>query len=290
MNKKEENNSKITNYLEGNLSADEEVSFMQQLGNDALLREQYEEELLISGLLRQQEKDDALINLFSHTDDKTTTGDNMPAKKKSAVKELWINYRNIAAIVLVIVAASFIFLFIRKSSKPPAGIANTAKDTALRTADRAMNITRDGKKNTDSVFKEMYSAYIAGEEDPVEVSEFYEAYRGGRYAKVLSATKEDDQQMGAGNKNSEAERYMDLYKGLAYLGSNKPDSAISKLDAVMRKRSKTSKLYYDAQWYVALAWLKKKETGQALMIAKDIWQSASPYKLKAEQLVKYLSN
>ena len=292
MNKADENNIRIADYLEGKMSAAEEEAFMQELGDDERLRDRYEEELLISGLLGQ-DSNDADLTVISKQDKAYETETVVATGKKKANKIFILlkQYRSIAAIVLIVIAAAFVYFFLKPDYKQLSRVATVSKDTATGSTNKEV-ATMPGEKNfLDSVYKNFYTAYVAGNEDPVEISEYYMAYKKKQYAKVLSATKADYQVMGTEDNNSKAEQYMDLYKGFAYLDNNKPDSAIKKFEAAMSGRAAgIDKLYYTAQWYSALAWLKENNITEALTIANNIQQSASPYKLKAEALLQQFDN
>lgn len=143
---------------------------------------------------------------------------------------------------------------------------STGKVQPLLPADNAI---------AESAFKNFYTRYSNGENDPVEISDYYKSYTEGDYTKVLSATDADYQLMGTGERSNLLKQYMQLYKGLAYLAEDKPADAIQKFDLVLQSSLKTAPQYYEAQWYSALAWLKINDANKAAAIAKDIIQTAS---------------
>ncbi len=124
----------------------------------------------------------------------------------------------------------------------------------------------------------------------MELNEYYNSYKNGDYAKVLSARDADYQLMSGDERNKLLQQYMQFYKGLSYLAENKAGEAIQKFETVLRSAPKKTSPYYEAQWYTVLAFLKTNDISKTIFIAKDIAQSGSMYKEKATQLLRDLNS
>jgi tetratricopeptide (TPR) repeat protein len=88
--------------------------------------------------------------------------------------------------------------------------------------------------------------------------------------------------MGADDTNILLKRYMQFYKGLSYLGMREPDKAIALFDSLQG----VPPLRDRADWYLAMAWLMKKDFQKAGEITQKIAQTDSPFRLPAAQLLK----
>ncbi len=285
----DENEEKIAMYIAGRMNASEEEAFMQQLGIDAVLREQYEDELLVRSLL-EPEDDEAVIS--DSMPEETATAEGEKTKKNSIIR-WFVKYENIAASALIVISAAIAFLFLKNTSKEISTISGThkiLKDTLAHITPSHDESSLPARKDTtDKVFKRFYKRYSAGEKDPVELSEYYEAYQKGQSAKVLAATKTDYEVMGVSEKSKTLQLYLNLYKGLVYLENNHSKRAIQQFDSVVHSASKADNLYFTAKWYSCLAWLKEGDLSMAAKIAKSIAALDSPYKLDAKHLSEQLN-
>jgi hypothetical protein len=143
--------------------------------------------------------------------------------------------------------------------------------------------------STAKVFEDFYSAYKKSDKDPAEIGDYYTSYDKGNYDKVLSSTDTAYQLMGTSARSNLLKQYMDLYKGLSYLAESRSMEAIQKFDLVLQSSLKTSRQYYEAQWYSVLAWLKDNNPNKAAAIAQNITQTTSPYRLRAVRLLEELT-
>jgi len=298
----EANSIKIANYIDDRMSPAEEEAFMQELGNDETLKQQFEDELHIRSLLANDDEisDSVALPMFQPADDhirmieKALEGDANNNRHHAPIVSLFSRYRNIAAIVLLMIAiAAITLIFTRNKNNNPPEIVSTPLRQKPPSAIRDSLSNKQTpllaqQANSDTIFRHFYKGYSASEEDPVEVSKYYSDYKEGRYSKVLSASDADYRVMGLDNKTERLKQYMHLYKGLSYLADNKPSNAITQFDSVMKSAPKTDLVFFNAKWYATLAWLKKEDASKASAIAKEIAESSSPYKHKAELLLQEL--
>jgi len=143
----------------------------------------------------------------------------------------------------------------------------------------------------DSIHSRFYKPYMRGD-DPVEVRVYYDDYRTGNYAAVLAAG--DSAVKSAGPRGLLIRDYMRLYVGLSYLATGDGRNAVSELGDVVFRTKPGDVLYETAQWYLALAWLKRNDVeaaeaeNKALGLARQIAHGYSRYREPAMELVRTL--
>jgi hypothetical protein len=145
----------------------------------------------------------------------------------------------------------------------------------------------------DSLYTRLYRPYMRGD-DPVDVREYYQDYRTGRYAAVLAAG--DSMVMKIPVRKLLVRDYMRLYLGLSYLASGDGQNAVRELEGVVLRTKPKDILYETARWYLALAWLKRNDVdageaeNKALDLAREISHSYSRYQEPARELIKALGS
>jgi hypothetical protein len=143
----------------------------------------------------------------------------------------------------------------------------------------------------DSIRTRLYKPYMRGD-DPVEVRVYYQDYRTGNYAAVLAAG--DSAVKRAGPQGLLIRDYMRLYVGLSYLATGDGRNAVRELGDVVFRTKPGDVLYEAAQWYLALAWLKRNDVdaaeaeNKALGLAREIAHSYSRYREPARELIRAL--
>jgi hypothetical protein len=287
----EANEIRIADYLDNRMTPVEEEAFMQELGENAELRRQYEDELLMQGLVGNREGGEH--------------------REGAVVRPMFRRYRLVAAASVAIIAIAGILIYNSGSRKmgtpgsvvlaipkgaldspiaaPPvvkgtpatAGQADTSNGQLPQLADNA----KAGK-----AYQRFYKPY-SSTNDPVQVSLYYQDYKQARYDELLKATDIDAsvRELGSGDKEGVVIQYLHLYKGLAYLATDQPGNAIPQFDLVLRAAVKGGSPYYEAQWYAALAALKINDVSKAAAIARQIIQSDSPYKGRAGDLLREIN-
>ena len=145
----------------------------------------------------------------------------------------------------------------------------------------------------DSIHARLYKPYVRGD-DPVEVRAYYQDYRTGDYAAVLAAG--DSAVKRAGPRGLLVRDYMRLYVGLSYLATGDGQNAVRELGGVVFRTKPGDVLYETAQWYLALAWLKRNDVepaeaeDKALGLAREIAHGYSRYRKPAMELVRALEH
>jgi hypothetical protein len=220
------------------------------------------------------------------------------------------------AVILLAIAGVVIFTLIRHegywnntaaATAADSGEANRGNgmDSAARKADaRQVAAAGNGVSGgaavaggkvglADSLYARLYKPYMRGD-DPLAVREYYQDYRTGNYAAVL--TGGDSVVMKIPAQRLLVRDYMRLYMGLSYLASGDGPNAVRELEGVVLRTKPGDILYETARWYLALAWLKRNDVdaaeaqGNALRLAREIANSYSRYQEGARELVKALGS
>lgn len=165
-------------------------------------------------------------------------------------------------------------------------IKNLAMDTNNSHTTQIVRNPSHDKMVAEKAYNDFYAPYMKNDNDPIEVSLFYNSYKSGDYANVISATDTDIELAGSDDRDKLLKRYLQLYKGLTFLAERKPVDAIQYFDSVLKSSSKKSNEYYQAQWYQALGYLKNSDLHHAIEKAKTISQSQSTYRIKAKELLQ----
>ncbi|MDR3714521.1 MAG: hypothetical protein P4L51_17040 [Puia sp.] len=307
----ENNEIKIANYLENKMSAAEELAFMQELDGDDELRKQYEEELLVRVLLGDTE---------------ASQEPHFAEEKAAPVIPMYRSYKMVAAAVLVILAGSIVFWAVERKGRPGAGGDDGNSSGIVKGTTRSVRpdspvvvnspvlpdssgqIVKDNPKSNpkgatpnpkedflatghataaDTLYKEFYRVYST-RIPPAELAILYGEYQARNYQAVIEASVSDYLTGVSERRNHSLEQYIGLYKGLSYLAKDDPDDALQQFDKILQSSPKTGPVYYDGQWYSALARIREDELAKAADLIKDIPQSASPYAAKAAALQKKL--
>jgi hypothetical protein len=286
MDKLEENAIRIANYLEDRMSPGEEEAFMKELGENDMLREQYEGELLVQTLLQNDAREEAGTALIGANGEILRPVDEAiqyrldedPAHKEARIVSFFSRYKMAVAAAVVLVAGTLVFYLQRNGNA--VGPQGPGKGVVVE------NKTGDGK-DTDNLFARYFTRY-AGDNDPAVVKSYYDAYRQENYGTVLAVSDSVDWVPGDAPASETARQYIRLYKGLSYLDQGLKEEAIRAFGSIPDAKTASQPVYYEAEWYATLTWLKNHDTGKAAAIAGEISKSPSPYNIKASQLLTEL--
>lgn len=169
--------------------------------------------------------------------------------------------------------------------------AGKGMDSAVSGASAGSKVAVGKIASANSIYARLYKPYMRGD-DPVEVRIYYENYRTGNYTAILAAG--DSAVSRAGPRGLLVRDYMRLYVGLSYLATGDARNAVSELGGVVFRTKPGDVLHETAQWYLALAWLKKNDgeaaeaQNKALDLARAIARSYSRYREPAMELVRAL--
>ena len=271
----EANEVRIADYIDSKMSPAEEEAFMQELGSDALLRQQYEEELLMRALLREHRQEAPEIMLQPADEHLEMVEDAL--RKRGGGYFRWL-----AAAAVFVLCGVLIWLVARRNHAAPA-----ASPEVVRKGGNAPAGQGPVEPPADSVFARYYIGYTKDEDDPVQASIYYKYYREGKYSEVVKAKDADIGQLGF-EQAVAAQEYLHLYQGLSLLATQDAAGALVRFGQVMDKINPRNVLYAKAEWYSVLAYLKNKNVEKAEGLAQHVVQTNSPYKQQAGNLLKVL--
>ena len=215
------------------------------------------------------------------------------------------------AALLLIIAGVVILIMIRHGGFWDRTVAATAADSsnankgngvdsaagsagqveAGKSGDSAVSGAGGKGALANNIYARLYKPYMRGD-DPVEVRVYYQDYRTGDYGAVLAVG--DSAVKSAGPRGLLIRDYMRLYVGLSYLATGDGRNAVSELEDVVFRTNPGDGLYETAQWYLALAWLKRNDVeaaeaeNKALGLARQIARGYSRYREPAMELVRAL--
>lgn len=273
----EANEIRIADYIDSKMSPAEEEAFMLELGRDEGLRQQYENELLMRALLREHRREEEDGEVFLQPADEHLRMMEDTLRKRGG------SFRWLAAACMLALCGVLVWLFARRSHPTVAGTPEVVSNSG-KAPDVADNSPKAAEKHADSLFAQYYTVYIKSEDDPVQVSLYYNYYHEGKYSKVVAAKDMDVEQMG-GQEGVGSQEYLHLYQGLSLLATQDATGALVRFGQVMERVNPRVELYAKAEWYSVLAYLKNKDMGKAAKLAQQLIQTNSSYKQRAEALL-----
>src|ERR1700743_1465176 len=117
----EANEVRIADYIDSRMSPAEEEAFMQELGNNAVLRQQYEDELLMRSLLQEHRQEASEIVL--------QPADEHLAMMEDALQKRGGVLRWLAAACVLALCGVFVWIFARRNQ--PVVVAPVVKAPAV---------------------------------------------------------------------------------------------------------------------------------------------------------------
>jgi len=292
--KTDDNEIRISRYLDDRMTPEEEEEFVRDLGADETLRQQYEEELLMQGLWKEKgrgvaaEPDWLLQGADEHVQLVEAALGETDGGRRLRTMPAAVRWGLAAAAVLLIVVVVSILLRRDKPAIDQAGNGHPAIDTGSRRPDSLVSVPRVVTgPDLAGLYTHFYSRYSTGN-IPVEITDYYNDYRDGDLAAVVAVKPTEYHSMGAEGKHALLQQYMWLLKGVSYLGLDQPEKADRQFDSVLRAAGKGTDPFYGAQWYDALALLKMRDTAGVLKMAAAVAGGRSVYKERARALVDSL--
>lgn len=243
----------VKRYLDRRLSEEENIQFKERLAVDEDFRNLYEElKIVLLGIKSYSRKKslDKLRNVESALKEKG---------KKRIYMGISRNLRYWAA------AAVFILLALT-----------------------AVWIIQLGTPDSEALYTQYYQPYpnvfeptLRGESDTLSLYEqAFAAYDQNNYTDAVQHFEEllqKDELDGGIEKD-----ILLFYIGNSYLALDKPTEAVENLTTV----SKNSLLGEQAQWYLALAYLKSEQLEEAEKMLEELTNTSGVYREKAETLLK----
>lgn len=300
----------IYRFLDGKMSMEEAMSFMDKVSNDSQLRQLFEKELETHSLFEEELKDIHLSGdepvediMFQPADEHIAMIEKgLTAEKKeqniTPVIPLYKNYKYIAAaaaIILLIFSDLYIFnpqhrtaianLF--NKQQPIKDTANNSNDSLplppsdIQQQDNRQIAALSGKE----LYSKYHTYYEGGLNDPAEISLPLMWYYTKKYKQVKDADPND--YITRGSENDTSLLYLTFYKAISLLEMSNEQEAIKYFDSVRINKIQIPVLTANNNWFTAMAWLKQ----DSLQKAKDILvkissDKDSPFKAKADSVLK----
>lgn len=265
----------IADYLDGKMTEEEEIAFMEQVSADAALRQRYEQQLDLGWQLQQ---DDAPAQIAAPPAEAVK-----PIPTDRTKRAWWY-----AAAAVAVLATGVYWLL--KPTTPAPSVARQAPVAPANNGpiDSPKGISPEKAVTPASTaFAAFYKPYGGQPDDPVELSIVLQQYQQKKHNEVLAAKAADFQLMGDPVADDRIKDYLALYKGLSQLDAGNPDAA----DALqlLADRSRLPAVAATARWYAALAYLQQGNTGACRRVLTDgIKMAGWPYQQKATSLLALL--
>ncbi|MBE7170171.1 MAG: hypothetical protein INR73_06255 [Williamsia sp.] len=306
----QEKQEKLIAYFEGKLSAEEEISFLQEVENDEALQKEFDWELLLRyeqfnelNTIAHQDQAEEFEPADAHIDrikeawkqGGTQEGSVQPASPVVRLRRFTVAA---AIFVLALGAALFYLLYFKKQTPDVVHREPPVKHDSGRIHEEKMlpdpgnreRVLAENSERAEKAYKKYYRKYTGSEEDPVQASKYLYAYNESRYDDVINGTAKELISKGANTPNSTLEAYLNFYQGISYLHTKKSAPAITKLREVLGQVSSKNQLYYDASWYLAMAYLQGGTPADASQLLQQLADSKrnTSYKKRAAAILKSL--
>lgn len=243
----------LMRFLDADMSMEEMAAFEKELDANPELRAQLNLELQVTTALGESN------NVFPNVNKGKLVA--LPATRK----KLWIAAASIMAIAIL---ATYFLLRSPKNSGPLVNntdsIPANKKDSLPKGPTPSIAINTKDRNNTDSLFKQFYKRPGLPDSYPIILADAFDHYSKNNYVPI-EAFDIDHLPIVRGGENEEEtiKVLATFYKGIADLQQQKADSAISRFKWMIAHYS-NSKQASKAHWYLALAYLKKGNTEDAV--------------------------
>ena len=252
MERNQELFEKIEGYLNKTLSQEELAAFEKELLASTALQEEVEKHRVLHETLSD-------TDTLAFREKLIRISQEIKEEEQKSTSGFW-QYWKIAASIVVIIGVSALLWF-----------------------------SGFGKDQNQDLYATYYEPFPVEDttrgEDTQDFAEVLTAYSKGEYQKILPQlqqivnTKETDSFGSLSSVNQ-----FSLYLGNSYINTNQEKKAIPVFESI----AKSSKYYENAQWYLALTYLKLKDKKQVISILKELVEYNGVYKDKSIKLLEEL--
>lgn len=244
----------LDDYLHERLTAQQLVDFQQMLASDPELRKELElHETLIRGIVLESKTSHFKKHLTELRKEADAIPLHEPASKKNRKIPVWGWAAGLAAMLLM----GFFYFWIAKSVSGETLYAD----------------------NYEPYPSNVLASITRGDSGMTLQQQAVQAYENGRYEKAIPMLEE------ILNKEPENAGWQ-LVLGICYLENNDAEEAEKTL--LKAAQNPNSLFYQQAQWYLALTYLKQNNKKQAASVLKDLAAQSGVYPQKAKQLLTEL--
>ena len=260
--------SRIERYLLNEMTSEDAQGFLKQIENDPKLEEEVEMVALIIGATRQvgQKNDMTDIELMrqaSLSEIEELTGRKGTTAADNTEKTPILSIRT-AIWALSGIAAIFLAILFVNHNKQSNNLNQLYADFYKPLAEEV-----GASRGSNDI----------SETDNLLLIDGLNLYSHGKYAEALTKF----------NQISEAsQRSVSVFSAISLLETDKAKQAVQQLETAISDYGEGWEYYQDAQWYLALAYLKNKQEEGAEKILKFIVTSDRYYAKQASELLKQL--
>jgi hypothetical protein len=265
-----DNTDRNLDYLHGRMSAAERLAFEQEIANDPNLKRQLGLDIVIKGELTRREALKKKFNdIFDQIEENPRPVIIQPSPNRSVFESLRHQitpsptYWLVAASVLLVVGAG-LWYWSNTNSVVPMAEQKPKTDT----------LTAPSLKTDVPIAETPQPAVAENRELALAETQYNEAFDGGS----LVAMRSGDAETGLA-KDSTA-----VMNGIGLLRKNKAKEAVALLENTSRQ-SAQNQWQQAADWYLALAYLKKGDLNKAKTLVTDIKNNPDHlYSIRAQAL------
>lgn len=265
---------RISRFLNAAMDTEAMEAFEAELLAHPAMRQQLDFELMVrDGLAFKQPA--GINNKTTIQVNKTAvvTAENNAAERKRPLA-IWMTTGVAASLLLV---CALLFLFRQPAKKTTAVIQTTTKDTAAAKAVQTPGVISPSNDSSTSIngpalFAKYYTKDRIPDSYPIYLADALARYEAGDYTGLQQLNLADIPATRGSNAAAEKEQVLQLahyYKGICWLQTGSIDKAITHFDWVIKNKP-GNQLQEKAEWYLALAFLKKNETGKTREILKGL--------------------
>lgn len=295
-------------YFEGRLSVEEEINFLNKVADDEDLQKEFDWEMMLR--FKEYYNDDNIsseempfhfISADEHLLQVKAALEHAGKEKlqKKTTPVLRMKTMAIAASMIFIIGCTLLYFFYFKENPPAVvnqdGSIQTDTGQIFKKEPPSLS-TNEGQllavknNNAKKLFKQFYRKYSGTEDDPIEVSKYLYAYNEGNYDDVIRAKPDELASKGGNEDTGILKNYYIFYQGASYLHLTNSKSAIEKFQEVRHYTSEKEQLYYDATWYLAMAYIQNNNLKEAGTLLQQLAATKAnlTYKRKAGEILKLM--
>lgn len=283
-----ENEDRIAAYLNNEMTDAEMEAFVKDLEQDEALRQAFQSELEFwladQEIENQEEKKHAVIDGFESADAHIEfIKQSLEGREEVRIIPFYTKYKLALSVAAMLIIIVIVYLLFNQPSTPGKQIAVDQKQDSVITD--SPNIPNENPianiqdsiiskpKTADALYAAYFKRYKQRDEHGGSEIGFLSYYTDKKYSTVLNANPSDFIVRSGGSfkiEDSLTVLYIRFYQALCFLETDKAAAAIAIFKLINLSTIVNNSLRDDANWYLALAYLKQKNTNAAGSVLKQI--------------------
>jgi tetratricopeptide (TPR) repeat protein len=267
--------NRIIQFLDGEMSATEMDAFENELDLFPAMRKQLNFENSIRNQLLIN-KNDSISNAQIKIESKGTI-------VFFTSRNIW-KYAGVAASLIIGIIT--IYYISQKSTK---NIVSKNVNDSIKLSQKDSLVINTKKENESThkktyaqIFEQYFKADQIPENYPMLLTEEFEAYKKGEYAKLQKLDLSTISESRGENSKKIILELGHYYKGISFLKTNKVDKAIANLKWILTN-SQTDSISVKATWFLGLCYLKKGDLKKVELLLSKI-STDDRYKTKIREI------